>query len=107
VQLAAISCGYKLPAARNAAVTEPLGNAECEQQPSERNTGQRHNQGEPAAICVGAGGSESSQKRYEQDACEDARAEDGRAPFEQLESAVIGPADIGIPNLAPGAASQR
>ena len=71
-----------------AAVAEPFGDAEGEQQSSEWKTHECDNECEPTGIGAGAGGAESAEQGLKQDRGEYSRAHHGRAPLQKLAGAV-------------------
>jgi len=73
-----------------AAVAQPFGYTQREQQASEREAGQSDDEREPASVCTGAGGRKAAEQGLKQQCSEEACADDGCSPLEELAGSVIG-----------------
>ena len=73
-----------------AAVAEPLGNAQRQQEAAERQAHQRDDEGEPADVGAGTGGRKSAEDGLKQDCGQHSRAHHRRSPLNKLTSAVVG-----------------
>jgi len=73
-----------------AAVAEPLGEAEGEQHQAEGDAHKRDDEGEPARVGAGSGARVAAEDGDQKDGGENARADHGAAPLEELARAVAG-----------------
>ena len=73
-----------------AAVAQPFGYTEREQQAAEGEAGQGDDEREPASVCAGAGGRKAAEQRLKQQCSEEACADDGGSPLEELAGSVVG-----------------
>lgn len=73
-----------------AAVAEPLGNAQRQQQPAKRQAHQRDDEGKPPGVGAGARGPEPAQECLKQDGGQDACTHHGRTPLDKLTRAIVG-----------------